>query len=387
MKKKICIGIGIILIILIVAGIITNYADSGRVTTGHEPKYCIKVVSYDGSKVTYWGLGYKVIRYVGVSTNEPYENNIGTKMGSWFMKYELPESDTVEIEYEGKTITITDIKDIGTIENILVNSKYNNEICNGTNTHKIILNNDVYYIKESCKEIQKGNKQAIISTEDLETINNIIFNKMDNEQSQEEQFFYGRVVEATASYIIVEPNEDEEERKSTDKISISLGEYNDALYEVGTNVKITYNGEIMETYPAQVKATKIELKSAENFEILFKNRQPIDSYNKVYAILDKSETNKYNYTIYAYDGSVNIKIDDKEYSLKDALLESKITMEEIIQKANKDLDNNKITGDMYKDGGSMIYQYDTYTIIKCHTIEGNRDVYIGTKEMTLNDVK
>ena len=122
-------------------------------------------------------------------------------------------------------------------------------------------------------------------------------------------------------------------------------------------------------------------------EILFKDRQPIDSYNKIYAILDKSETNKYNYTIYAYDGSVNIKIDDKEYSLKDALLESKITMEEIIQKANKDLDNNKITGDMYKDGGSMIYQYDTYTIIKCHTIEGNRDVYIGTKEMTLNDVK
>ena len=91
MKKKICIGIGIILIILIVAGIITNYADSGRVTTGHEPKCCIKIVSYDGSKVTYWGLGYKVIRYVGLSPNEPYENNIGVKMGSWFMKYELPE--------------------------------------------------------------------------------------------------------------------------------------------------------------------------------------------------------------------------------------------------------------------------------------------------------
>lgn len=386
MKKKICIGIGIILIILIVAGIITNYADSGRVTTGHEPKYCIKVVSYDGSKVTYWGLGYKVIRYVGVSTNEPYENNIGTKMGSWFMKYELPESDTVEIEYEGKTITITDIKDIGTIENILVNSKYNNEICNGTNTHKIILNNDVYYIKESCKEIQKGNKQAIISTEDLETINNIIFNKMDNEQSQEEQFFYGRVVEATASYIIVEPNEDEEERKSTDKISISLGEYNDALYEVGTNVKITYNGEIMETYPAQVKATKIELKSAENFEILFKNRQLIDSYNKVYAILDKSETNKYDYTIYAYDGSVNIRIDGKEYSLKEALSENKITMEEIISKANKDEKDGKIKADMYKDGGSMEYHYENYTIIKCHTVDGNRDVYIGTKDLKLSDV-
>ena len=69
---------------------LTNYIDSGRVITGHEPKYCIKIVNNDGSKVTYWGLGYKVIRYVGVSPNEPYESNIGVKMENWFMKYKLP---------------------------------------------------------------------------------------------------------------------------------------------------------------------------------------------------------------------------------------------------------------------------------------------------------
>ena len=181
MKKKIGISIGILVIVLIVAGIITNYSDSARVTTGHEPKCCIKVVSNDGSKVTYWGLGYKVVRYVGISPNEPYESNIGVKMGNWFMKYELPKADIIEIEYEGQTITITDIKDIGIIENILLNSKYNGEICNGINTHKIILNKDIYYIKESCKEIQKGDKQATISTEDLETINNIISQNKTNE--------------------------------------------------------------------------------------------------------------------------------------------------------------------------------------------------------------
>lgn len=181
MKKKICIMIGVILGVIIIAGIITNYVDSGRVGTGHEPKYCIKIVSNDGSKVTYWGLGYKVVRYVGVSPNEPYESNIGVKMGNWFMKYELPKADIIEIEYEGQIITITDIKDIGIIENILLNSKYNGEICNGINTHKIILNKDIYYIKESCKEIQKGDKQATISTEDLETINNIIFQNKTNE--------------------------------------------------------------------------------------------------------------------------------------------------------------------------------------------------------------
>ncbi len=174
MKKKICISVGIVLIILVVIGIITNYADSGRVTTGHEPKYCIKIVSNDGSKVTYWGLGYKVIRYVGVSPNEPFENNIGAKMGSWFMKYDLPNERIITIEYGGKTIEISNYDDINKIYNILVNSKYNSEICDGINTHKITMDNEVYYLKESCGEIQKGDKQAKISQEDLDAILKII---------------------------------------------------------------------------------------------------------------------------------------------------------------------------------------------------------------------
>ena len=95
---------------------------------------------------------------------------------------ELQTGNIIEIEYEGQTITITDMKDIGTIENILLNSKYDGEICDGINTHKIVLNNEVYYIKESCKEIQKGNKQATISTEDLSTIKSIIDNKINDEQ-------------------------------------------------------------------------------------------------------------------------------------------------------------------------------------------------------------
>ena len=384
MKKKICIGIVIFLILLIIVGIITNYADSGRVSTGHEPKYCIKVVSNDGSKVTYWGLGYKVVRYVGVSPNEPYESNIGAKMGSWFMDYELPKSNTIEIEYEGQTITITDMKDIGTIENILLNSKYDGEICDGINTHKIVLNNEIYYIKESCKEIQKGDKQATISAEDLELINNII-SKMNKEQGKNENYFYGKIIEATNKYIIVEPNKEEKVRESSDKISIGLEENSDVVYMIGTNVKITYDGTIMESYPAQVNGAKIEVKSAENFEILFYDKHPMESY-KIYTILDKSETDQYDYTIYGYDGSVNIRIDGKDYSLKEALLQNKITMEEIIAKANQDEKDGKIKANMYKDGGSMEYHYENYTIIKCHTIDGNRDVYIGTKDLKLNDV-
>lgn len=201
----------------------------------------------------------------------------------------------------------------------------------------------------------------------------------------DEYSFYGKVIESDISYIIVEPNEDEEEKKSADKISITLGEHNDTLYTIGTNVKITYNGIIKETYPAQIDATKIELKSVEDFEILFYDKQP-QSNSKLHKIVDKNKTNKYDYDIYVYDGNVNIRIDGIDYSLEEALTEDKITMEEIITKANQDEKDGKIRAEMYKDGGSMEYHYENYTIIKYHNIDGNRDVYVGNKNLTLNNI-
>ena len=92
-KSKIMLIIGIITIIILIIGLITSYIDSARVRNSVEPKYTIKIVSDNGIKVTYWGLGYKVVRYTTVSPNEPYKNNRGVKYGNWFMKYKLEEVD------------------------------------------------------------------------------------------------------------------------------------------------------------------------------------------------------------------------------------------------------------------------------------------------------
>ncbi len=226
-------------------------------------------------------------------------------------------------------------------------------------------------------------EKSVTNREDFKfNIENISSIPVDTENLDEKEYsFFGKVIESNEKRIIVEPNEDEEIRKSADKVYVGLGEYTDALYMVGTIVKITYKGTVMNTYPLQIKTTKIEIKSADDFEIVFSAKKPTDSY-RVYTILSKTETDKYDYTIYGYDGIVNIKIDGKDYLLKDALLQNKITMEEIIAKANKDFPN----AISYDDGGSMEYHYENYTIIKCHRLDGNRDVYIGTKDMTLNDV-
>lgn len=135
-----------------------------------------------------------------------------------------------------------------------------------------------------------------------------------------------------------------------------------------------------------VKKNNMAMNEAEKFEILFYDKQQTESY-KIYTILDKSETERYDYNIYGCDGIVNIRIGGKECSLREALLEDKITMEEIIAKANKDLEEKNIIGDVYLDGGSKIYIYNGYTIIKCNTLDGNKDVYIGNKYMTINDLK
>ena len=178
MKKKGIIITIIVLLVLVIAGLVTKYIDTANVSTGHEPECCIKIVSQDGNKVTYWGLGYKVVRYVGVSPKEPYENNIGVKMGSWFMKYDNPTNVVLDVKSfgENKTFKVSDKADVDFITNLLKNSKYINEPCDGIADYAITYDNDTYNVLISCSEINKGGKQATISDEDMNELKEILAN-------------------------------------------------------------------------------------------------------------------------------------------------------------------------------------------------------------------
>lgn len=198
--------------------------------------------------------------------------------------------------------------------------------------------------------------------------------------------FVGTILEERATYMIVEPNEDEIERKSADKIRINYGTDNvDYLYGVGRKVVISYTGAIMETYPAQINTNEISADGYSDFEIVIKK-----SDNKeAKKILNNTELYKHNsnYDLYYYGlEQVNVNVDNEILTLEEALKSGKITLEKIISNANRDLDSGKIKGDMYKDGGSMIYKYDTFTIIKLNRTDGNKDMYIGTPEMVQNDI-
>ena len=86
--------------------------------------------------------------------------------------------------------------------------------------------------------------------------------KEDNSSTKDEYEFIAEIIEAKEKSIIVKPDANSKEIKSSDKISIGITRPTNGtndFYVVGNKVKITYNGIIMETYPAQIIATKIEL--------------------------------------------------------------------------------------------------------------------------------
>ncbi len=361
---------------------------------------------------------------------------------------------------------------------------------------------------------------AIADTKNINNVSN------DNEETNT---FRAIVITSNINYIEVTPILDKDKKILSDKVSLGLDKNNDDLYSEGQELFITYKGPIMESYPTQINAIKIETETEhrtkiedlpkdytlieavrDNSVINVHNRklynkdeldrfidnvnnnipdfirciiftiegdmliedvnfegsgsfrvtedftrdeyagiddriyrysrfkkmtlkkeddatsiileEPIEgNLEKVYVIGYNNETEfinnyefkylldiktsnkkgktkitqdilkeKYNYDIYYYGiESCNIEIDGKKIDLIEALKTDKVTMEDIINQAEKDSKSGIIGNDVYKDGGSKIYFYNKYTIIKCNSIRNggtNKDVYIGIKDMRLNDV-
>ena len=88
------------------------------------------------------------------------------------------------------------------------------------------------------------------------TIDNQFINT-EEKDNNEEHHFKAKVIEVHNGYIIVEPNEDEEERKSSDRFHID--NKNNVSYKEGQILAITYIGGINESYPAQIGVTNISI--------------------------------------------------------------------------------------------------------------------------------
>ena len=210
----------------------------------------------------------------------------------------------------------------------------------------------------------------------------------------EEQSFVGTVIEETTSYMVVEPAHDEYEKTVADRIKIEYGtDHIDYLYGTGRMVVIYYKGDIntADGNMASIKSDDILTEGFREWEMkvvpsnepnnkkIMEKTQPHDS--------DTASHWYKQYNLYYYDlDEVMVSVDGKEYPLAHALKLGKITMSAILAKANQDVADGVIEEISYDDGGSSVFKYPDYTIVKYHTLDGNDDMYIGTPDIGI-DVK
>ena len=79
------------------------------------------------------------------------------------------------------------------------------------------------------------------------------------EEDKVEHNFIATVLKINGSSVTVQPVGDSAMLMSTDKVSFGMSDLEKIEIEVGSVVKVTYKGDVMESYPAQVHATSWKL--------------------------------------------------------------------------------------------------------------------------------
>ncbi|MBR4893281.1 MAG: hypothetical protein IKZ35_04815 [Clostridia bacterium] len=202
--------------------------------------------------------------------------------------------------------------------------------------------------------------------------------------------FVGKVIEETTTYMIVEPVKDKADIDMGEKVKVEYGtDHIDFLYGKGRNVVIYFEGtpeqindgmKLIKTQDISTEGfCEFEIKvypSGEKHKRLILSQDDIKSFTSFGHIVD---TNLYYYGL----DKVMITIKGFTMPLEKAIANGRITLHGLIAKANQDVSDGVIPELVYKDGGSQIYKYPDYTIIKYHTIDSNRDVYIGSTDIDI----
>lgn len=106
------------------------------------------------------------------------------------------------------------------------------------------------------------------------------------EEDKVEHNFVATVLEINGSSVTVEPVGDSAMLMSTDKVSFGMSDLEKIEVEVGSVVKVTYKGDVMESYPAQVHATSWKLSD------------DLSHLEYTEQWLDKSTAEKYDHNIF-----------------------------------------------------------------------------------------
>ena len=368
--KKVLKIILIIIAILIVLAIAFFLVDASRAKNGEKPIFCmLKDEVNDGGTKIYLGLGYKVIHF---HTLNGFNK---VKIGTWLMDYddfkeEIEENINQQPESNLKYKPLEDVTLDYDLADMIDDKCY------------IVMNsNTVYHIEELDNFIKNVE-------------NNIADEIRIVEYTKEDQPILTNLEYRNSKFILKVDNRRDGYAAERNK-KITIKEYDATKYELVKENKPNAITDLKTYYPLKLKKIKgiksvkicnyavVKETTKYNFQLEFNKDLEKEEITKILA---KGENNKYNYNIYSYKGTVNIIINGEKMSLRDALINNKITIDKILEKADKETKESTIFGDYYADGGSRVYLYNDYSILKLNKLDGNKDLYIGVPSMNINDI-
>ncbi len=193
------------------------------------------------------------------------------------------------------------------------------------------------------------------------------------------QSFLGTVLEETEAGLIVIPDEEEAERGIAERFAVAYPAAEEG-FAVGTGQKVVVYYTVPENLAKTAEITADDI-STEGYRKFTLFAEP--SEKKERRLIGRGEEKPWwseemiPYDIYYYGLSeVTAVVDGKAMPLEQALASGKITSEGILHKAHQDAEEGRIHWDAYRDGGSLDYEYEEYSIAKYNNGREN-DLYIN----------
>lgn len=247
MKKIIKLVIAIIFALAIISGIMI-LVDCSSIKSEKEPIFAkMSSALNDGGTVVYTGFGYKIIDFHMLNGYDE------TKVGTLFTK---PEDFSEEYKkYDVNLIPKDDDKNQNDDDNKINSGDTEKESGdkNQVSGDAVVSSGD-YEVKSGDTVTASGEKNNNLEqptqSGDLEK---------SGDKEEVKPYFIGSVIGVKGDIMLVTPLEDQEILKSSDIISFSIKNEKSKDYIIGQKVKVTYTGDVRETYPAGVDAISVEI--------------------------------------------------------------------------------------------------------------------------------
>ena len=159
--------------------------------------------------------------------------------------------------------------------------------------------------------------------------------------------------------------------------------HNITIYDYGVELKFPLNeyyiGYTTGIYPDKEMCE--ELDKNDTKEINFNYINGIDKDKMIKRYKYKNIDDK-EYDVYedCYD-CLEIKTGNRGNSIREMLDSELVTMDDIFKQLEIEASNNHISKESFWDGGTTLYKGSNYAILRCNTIDGNKDVYISDRDL------